>query len=37
MSTKLYVGNISFNTTNQDLNELFGAVGAVQSANVVGP
>ena len=35
MSTKLYVGNISFNTTNQDLNELFGAVGAVQSANVV--
>jgi cold-inducible RNA-binding protein len=35
MSTKLYVGNISFNTTNQDLNDLFGTVGTVQSANVV--
>ncbi|MGH9821371.1 MAG: RNA recognition motif domain-containing protein [Pyrinomonadaceae bacterium] len=35
MSTKLYVGNISFNTTNQDLNDLFGAVGTVESANVV--
>src|ERR1700746_2729734 len=35
MSTKLYVGNISFNTTNQDLNDLFGSVGTVQSANVV--
>src|SRR5215470_1136663 len=35
MSTKLYVGNISFNTTNQDLNELFGTIGTVQSANVV--
>lgn len=35
MSTKLYVGNISFNTTNQDLNDLFGAIGTVESANVV--
>jgi cold-inducible RNA-binding protein len=35
MSTKLYVGNISFNTTNQDLNDLFGSVGTVESANVV--
>jgi RNA recognition motif-containing protein len=32
---KLYVGNLSFNTTNQDLNELFGTVGTVSSANVV--
>jgi RNA recognition motif-containing protein len=32
---KLYVGNLSFNTTNQDLNELFGTVGTVQSANVI--
>jgi RNA recognition motif-containing protein len=32
---KLYVGNISFNTTNQDLNELFGAVGTVSSANII--
>jgi RNA recognition motif-containing protein len=35
MSTKLYVGNISFNTTNQDLNDMFGEVGTVESANVV--
>jgi RNA recognition motif-containing protein len=35
MSTKLYVGNISFNTTNQDLNDLFGEIGTVESANVV--
>ena len=32
---KLYVGNLSFNTTNQDLNELFGAVGTVESTNVI--
>src|ERR1041385_6680160 len=35
MSTKLYVGNLSFNTTNQDLNELFGAIGTVESSNVI--
>jgi RNA recognition motif-containing protein len=35
MATKLYVGNISFHTTNQDLNDLFGAIGTVESANVV--
>ena len=32
---KLYVGNLSFNTSAQDLTELFGAVGTVQSANVI--
>lgn len=32
---KLYVGNISFNTTNQDLNDLFGAYGTVQSSNII--
>ena len=32
---KLYVGNLSFNTTNQDLTELFGTVGSVQSANII--
>lgn len=32
---KLYVGNISFKTTNQDLNDLFGSVGTVESANVI--
>ncbi|MFN6964369.1 MAG: RNA recognition motif domain-containing protein [Pyrinomonadaceae bacterium] len=32
---KLYVGNLPFSTTNQDLNDLFGQVGTVESANVV--
>jgi RNA recognition motif-containing protein len=32
---KLYVGNLSFGTTGYDLEELFGKVGTVQSANVV--
>lgn len=32
---KLYVGNLSFNTSNFDLEELFGGVGTVESANVV--
>jgi RNA recognition motif-containing protein len=35
MSMKLYVGNLSFNTSNQDLNELFGTVGTVQSASII--
>lgn len=32
---KLYVGNISFKTSNQDLNDLFGTVGTVESANII--
>lgn len=35
MSTKLYVGNLSFNTTSQDLETMFAESGTVQSANVV--
>jgi RNA recognition motif-containing protein len=35
MSTKLYVGNLSFNTSNQDLIDLFSASGTVSSANVI--
>jgi cold-inducible RNA-binding protein len=35
MSTKLYVGNISFNTTNQDLIDMFSAAGTVTSANII--
>ncbi len=35
MSTKLYVGNLSFQTTSQDLQELFAQAGTVQSASVV--
>jgi RNA recognition motif-containing protein len=32
---KLYVGNLSFNTSAQDLTELFSPIGTVQSANVI--
>ena len=32
---KLYVGNLSFQTSSYDLEELFGAHGTVESANVV--
>ncbi len=32
---KLYVGNLSFQTTNEDLQELFGQAGTVESANIV--
>lgn len=35
MSTKLYVGNLAFQTTNQDLEQLFAQAGTVQSAAVV--
>ena len=32
---KLYVGNISWDTSEQDLEDLFGEVGTVQSANII--
>src|SRR5688500_8473153 len=35
MSTKLYVGNLSFDTTTQDLETMFGESGTVQSANII--
>jgi RNA recognition motif-containing protein len=35
MSTKLYVGNLSFQTTSEDLQELFAQAGTVESASVV--
>jgi hypothetical protein len=35
MSTKLYVGNLAFQTTSHDLEQLFGQAGTVQSASVV--
>ena len=35
MSMKLYVGNLSFQSSGPDLEELFGAIGAVESATVV--
>src|SRR5919109_979343 len=35
MSMKLYVGNLAFSTSSQDLQELFGQAGTVESANVI--
>jgi RNA recognition motif-containing protein len=35
MGTKLYVGNLSFRTTSEDLQEYFGQAGTVESANVI--
>lgn len=35
MSMKLYVGNLSFQTSSYDLEELFATVGTVESASVV--
>jgi len=32
---KLYVGNLSFQTTSEDLQQLFSQVGTVESANVI--
>jgi cold-inducible RNA-binding protein len=35
MSVKLYVGNLSFQTSSDDLQQLFAQVGTVESATVV--
>jgi cold-inducible RNA-binding protein len=35
MSMKLYVGNLSFQTSSEDLQQLFAQVGTVESASVV--
>jgi len=35
MATKLYVGNLSFRTTSEDLREAFASVGTVESATVI--
>jgi len=35
MSTKLYVGNLAFQTSSEDLAELFAKAGTVESANVI--
>ena len=35
MSKRLYVGNLPFSTTNDELKELFSAHGEVTSANVI--
>jgi RNA recognition motif-containing protein len=35
MSNKLYVGNLSFDTTENDLNDAFAAFGTVTEANLM--
>ena len=35
MSTKLYVGNLAFQTTSQELQNLFAQAGTVESASIV--
>ena len=35
MSTKLFVGNLSFNTTENDLQDLFAAHGTVTSVDLI--
>ncbi len=35
MSMKLYVGNLSFQTSSEDLQELFAQAGTVESSSVV--
>ncbi len=35
MPVKLYVGNLAFETSSEDLEELFSAAGTVQSASIV--
>ena len=36
MSNKLYVGNLAFQTTTQDLQALFAQAGTVESASIIG-
>ena len=35
MSTKIYVGNLPFSTTSQDLESIFGEFGTVESATLI--
>lgn len=35
MNTKLYVGNLPYETTESDLQDLFGAAGQVSTVNIV--
>lgn len=35
MTKKLYVGNLSFETTENDLRDLFGQVGPVESVDLI--
>lgn len=35
MSTNIYVGNLSFNVTETEIRELFGAYGTVNNVNLI--
>jgi RNA recognition motif-containing protein len=35
MNTKLYVGNLPYETTESDLHALFGAAGQVSTVNII--
>ena len=35
MTKKLYVGNLPFQTTEDELNDLFGQVGSVESVRII--
>jgi cold-inducible RNA-binding protein len=35
MATKLFIGNLSFNTTNDDLETLFSQIGSVSSVSII--
>lgn len=35
MAKKLYVGNLSFQMTDKDLNDLFAEFGTVESAQII--
>jgi len=35
MSKRIYVGNLSYQTTENDISNLFGQVGEVESVNII--
>jgi RNA recognition motif-containing protein len=35
MSTNIYVGNLSFNVTVEEIQDLFGAYGTVENVNLI--
>ena len=35
MSKRIYVGNLSYQTTEDDISNLFGQIGEVESANII--